>query len=429
MFGAGSLSVALVGVLLFPSTVIAEPPLSGGRVLRGIRSPALSAVVVSVRPIVEQLPPVRSEDSGKLRVVVQPVSTGPAVTGGSGLARFGVRTFVAQDDSTLLAAITDDGRIEHLRLFDSDEGHDRFHPAIGNKNRKPDLEAIVLVRVSAAFVRRIGGDPGRAKTVPVLILFGSGSVRGPRDRIAVVVPREPLSSSFVRVVTATSLYDRLRATTELTGPAGQLNVEAVAAVDGTAAVRIYNRGNSGPDSVTASVDLSTYDLLEYLAAARADATATFSARLRNPCRYDLGMSDNYAISVGEAIALPSRPELEGAGAILLAGIAEATTNAMDDGKTSGTALGLQLPRSHRLLFTPVMQDGKPASLKIEGLAVQSVSTVGRGRTRRLVMRVLGVVDSDDADPLVPSSLVELEVTVVNTRTPSGSEGPVVKSRS
>lgn len=413
MFGSGSLAFVLVVVLLVASTVIAEPPAPRARVLRGERSHALTAVVTSVRPIVDSRTPPHRGAGTSTRTVHEPDSEGPAVTGGSGLVRYGGWTFVAQDDSTQLAAIADDGCVEHLRLFDSDESRDRFHPAYGNKNRKPDLEAIVLVRVSAAFVRRIGGDPGRAKTIPVMILFGSGSVRGTRDRVAVVAPREPLSSSVVRVVTATDLYDRLRATRELTGASGQLNIEAVAAVDGTAAVRIYNRGNSGPDSVTASVDVSTYELLEYLAAARANEAAKFSAELRNPCHYDLGMSDNFAISVGEAIALPSRPELEGSGAILLAGIAEATTNAMDDGKTSGTALGLQLPGSHRLLFTPVIQDGKPASLKIEGLAVQSIRTVGRGRSRRLVMRVLGVVDSDDADPLVPSSLVELEVTVVH----------------
>lgn len=413
MFGTGSLAIAVLVGALVASTVIAEPPPPGPRITRGERSPALTAVVVSVRPIGEQLPPVHDRDTGKLRVIVEPVSTRPAVTGGSGLARYRGWTFVAQDDSTQLAAIADDGRIEHLRLFEQADGRDRFHPALGNKNRKPDLESIVLVRVSGAFVRRLGGDPGRARTIPVLILFGSGSVRGTRDRVAVVVPRHPLSSSVVRVVTATGLYDRLRTTPELTGSTGQLNIEAVAAVEGTAAIRIYNRGNSGPDSVTASVDVSTRELLAYLKTALADEAAPFSAELRNPCHYDLGMSDNFAISIGEAIALPSRPELEGSGAILLAGIAEATTNALDDGKTSGTALGLQLPGSHRLLFTPVMQDGKPASLKIEGLAVESIRTVGRGRSRRLVMRVLGIVDSDDPDPLVPSSLVDLEVTFVN----------------
>jgi len=61
-----------------------------------------------------------------------------------------------------------------------------------------------------------------------------------------------------------------------------------------------------------------------------------------------------------------------------------------------------------------MQDGKPSSLKIEGLAVQSIRSVGGRGSRRIVMRVLGVVDADHPDPSVPSQRVELEVTFVPT---------------
>ncbi|MCC6744712.1 MAG: hypothetical protein IT175_12715, partial [Acidobacteria bacterium] len=71
---------------------------------------------------------------------------------------------------------------------------------------------------------------------------------------------------------------------------------------------------------------------------------------------------------------------------------------------------LQLADGRRLLVTPVLHDGKPSGLKIEGLAVVSTLTKGSGSSRRLVMRIIGVVDSDDRDPSTPSSLVEIDLT-------------------
>lgn len=404
-----SLAVALILVVLVTGGVTARPPATGPTILRGERAPALSARVISVKPIVRG-----PGASRKAFVDTSGSASGPVVTGGSGLARLGGWLYLAQDDSSNLVAMDANGRMVQVRLFDAVEGRDRFHPAYGNKNRKPDVEAIVCVRASASVMRRLGGT---ARSQSILILFGSGSARDVRDRVAIVVPGRPLPTSVVRSVTATGLYDRLRGAPEMAGSSGQLNIEAAAAVDGGRAIRLYNRGNSGPGSVTASVDVSTGELLEYLVAARADVKSPFSAALGNPCQYDLGMSENFAISISEAIALPSRSELGGSGAILLSAIAEATTDALEDGKTSGTALGLQLAGSSQLLFTPVMQDGKPASLKIEGLAVASVHTRGRGRAKRLVMRVLGVVDADSTDPLVPSDLVELEVTFGKHQSP------------
>lgn len=397
-----ALSLALV--------VVAGSVASGGTpppptVVRGVVSPALTAKVLSVKPITPRRIPSKSRSKAK------PDRDGPAVTGGSGMFRIGQWTLVAQDDSSELAAISDDGRVMHVRVFDSDGGRDRFHPAYGNKNRKPDVEAIARVRMRASSVRRLGGDPGRKRNVDAVVLFGSGSIRGVRDRMAVIVPSQPLTTSVVRVVTATGLYDRLRAAKELTGASGQLNLEAAAPVADGTAIRLYNRGNSGPDSVTASVDISGQELLDYFLAASADSAVPCTAALQNPTHYDLGTSDGFAISIGEAIALPTRVAVGGAGALLIAGIAEATTNAIDDGATSGTVIGLQLAGSRGLLLAPVMQDGKPSSLKIEGLALTSMNVVGRGGSRRLVMRVRGVVDTDSPDPLVPSDLVELEVSL------------------
>lgn len=385
---------------LFVVVLMVAPSIGGSlairtRRLKGVASRNLTASIVSIRPIVHDAP-------GGSRI--------PAVTGGSGLARHLGMTLVAQDDSAELAAIAEDGRIAHVRLFDTADGRHRFHPAFGNKNQKPDIEAIVIVRASASTVRRLGGPAGEARTVPAILLFGSGSIRGVRDRMALVVPQRPFDRSFVRVAHATALYDTLRARPSLSGSAGALNIEAASSADGGATVRLYNRGNSGEGSVTASVDLAAADLLAYFEAAASDPAAPFVAPLRNPMQYDLGQSGGRAVTIGEAIALPSRPILGGAGAVLIAGIAEASANAIDDGATSGTTLGLQLADGRRLLVTPVLHDGKPSGLKIEGLAVVSTLTKGSGSSRRLVMRIIGVVDSDDRDPSTPSSLVEIDLT-------------------
>ncbi len=410
----GSLAIALVVVVLIANSVTADTPATGPAIVRAEASPSLSARVLSVGPFVHKVRVRQAKDG------VATASPGePAVTGGSGIVRYGGWTIVAQDDSSDFAAIADDGRVARLRLFDPVDGRDRFHPSFGNKNRKPDIEAIVRVRASANLVRRLGGNPGHARTSPVFLLFGSGSIRGVRDRVAIVVPSKTLTTSLVRVATATGLYDRLRATPQVTGANGQLNLEAAAAIDGGRAVRLYNRGNSGAGSITASVDIPTRELLDDLSSAIDASNGESAARFGNFKVYDIGSSGGFAISIGEAIALPKNAAFGGSGAILIAGIAEAATNAVDDGATSGTVIGLHLERDRRLLITPVMQDGKPSSLKIEGLAVQSIRSVGGRGSRRIVMRVLGVVDADHPDPSEPSQRVELEVTFVPTGTPSG----------
>ena len=66
----------------------------------------------------------------------------PAITSGSGIARVGPWIFVAQDDSTMLAARADDGRTDFLRLFPPVNGADRFLDTFNNKKAKPDLEAV-----------------------------------------------------------------------------------------------------------------------------------------------------------------------------------------------------------------------------------------------------------------------------------------------
>src|SRR6185369_6584191 len=130
------------------------------RTVTAVRSPALDARVLRASPIVA--PGRRDGDP-------------PAITGGSGLARVGRWTFVAQDDSTFLGAIADDGRVEAVRLFDPIAGADRFHVALKNKAVKPDMESITHIQVPHAEAAALAGVRSRTEAVDALLVVGSGS--------------------------------------------------------------------------------------------------------------------------------------------------------------------------------------------------------------------------------------------------------------
>ncbi len=321
----------------------------------------------------------------------------PAITGASGLARIGKWTFVAQDDSSLLAAMGDDGRIETVRVFDAIGGADRFHEALGNKKVKPDLEAITPIAIPRAAATALGG----ASAKEALLVVGSGSTPESRDRMAVVFPAPSLAASRVAAIRPRALYARMRTDTRLTG-GGVLNIEAVAVVDRGKTVRFYNRGNGPAGSVTASVDVPAAALVDYLVKAKSNPDAPFDTPLSNPTRYELGTSNGVAVSIGDAIVVagPKSSEM-----ILGAFVAEATIDPNEDGVTSGTQVGLQLPDG-TLLLAPVVGADGPSALKIEGLAVKKASW-SKGR---LTLDLTGVVDSDSKDPAVPSIVVELTVT-------------------
>jgi hypothetical protein len=207
-----------------------------------------------------------------------------------------------------------------------------------------------------------------------------------------------------------ALYARLRSEKQLTGDGGQLNVEAIAAVDGGRTLRFYNRGNGTAGSITASVDVVADALMASLARAVEDPSVPCSVELRRATRYDMGTSEGAPVSIGDAVAIPAG-KLGPREAILVTGVAEATTNANDDGATSGTIVGLQLARG-RLLVAPVVDANGPTSLKIEGLAIRDIRNTGTRRAPRYELALTGIVDADSADPRVPSTLVDLTVTYV-----------------
>lgn len=355
--------------------------------ISAVVSPLLEASILSTRSLVR-------DDSA------------PAVTAGSGMARVGAWIFVAQDDSTSLAAIGDDGTIHALRLFGPIDGADRFLDVLGNKQLKPDMEAVAIVRLSAETASRFGAPARAADAVMVL---GSGSVEDRRDHVAIVFPGTPLARSIVITVQARGLFDRLRNEPALVGE-GQLNIEGAAIVNDARTLRLFNRGNGG---VTASADVDVSALLEYLVRAKTSADASFGAAISNAIGYDLGTSRRgFPVSITDATViragLPEAPP-DAAGEILIvSAVAEETTDATIDGAISDTIIGL-MSADGSMLMTPLMQDGAPASHKIEGLAVRDAQWSGPHDKRELRVRLAGITDPDATEVSTASLLLEIEL--------------------
>lgn len=366
MFGAGP-SHAMDDAKQHVTTIVGERPA------------AISARILSTRPAL-------SPDGL------------PAVTAASGVVFHGGRAFIVQDDSTLLAVANPDGTFGAVRLFPAVAGADRFLDSLGNKRAKPDAEVIFALPARAG--RRVPGGLFRSAG---LVVMGSGSLAGARDRIAVVDPGTPRGSARVVTIEARSLYARLRAEPRLTGPGGQLNLEGGVVVDRGRALRLFQRGTAA-GAMVASVDLPLEPFLAYLAAARRSPDARFDVPFLRFRRYDLGATREgspIAITDATMARLPGAREL-----VLYSAIAEDTGDVTRDGTVSATTVGVELPAG-RLLLAPLLQGGKATSMKVEGLAVRSVDV--RGSTTRV--QLLGVVDPDATDPATPSTLVEIELTL------------------
>jgi len=387
----------------------------GARRVVAVRSPRLAARVISTRPAF-RLDPDTSAQS-------------PAITSGSGVCIAGWWLFVAQDDSSLVAAKGPDGSFESLRVFPSVGGSDRFTEAAGTKGLKPDLEAALTVAVPAAIARRIGAPPVQDRpTLEAVLLVGSGSKEVHRDRMALIFPAQDLADSTVVTVHASRFYETMRREPTLAGQDGDFNVEGVALVGRGRFLRFYNRGNGRPGSVVGSVDLPLEPFLDYLARASADSAASFGVPITRRCSYDLGRtSDGNWIGITDAITLPplagAPPGMEGEIRVFSA-IAEHTATAIADGYTSDSSICLELPDG-RLLIAPATGVANAASLKIEGLSVVTARWIGR--PAQLEINLVAVTDADSPDPGTPSTLARVEVTFrPSARAATEAPSPPVK---
>lgn len=295
--------------------------------------PALGVRVVGMREL-RYTAPAASEDDRP-----------PHVRAASGLAFLGGKLAVIQDDAAFIATVARD-EIGAIALPRGAGGRRRFEVGLGNKLEKLDLEACVAV-----------GDE--------LWAFGSGSAPV-RERIAVI-------GDATRVHEAAPLYRRVR---EELG--GAINLEGAAAVGGE--LWLFHRGNTGPgDRGAAIVRLECAALGRWL-----HGTGPLP-ELAGSSRFDLGSIGG--VRLGFTDAAPA------GGRVFYLAAAEASPNAIDDGRVIGSQLGVIDGDGGR---AAALEHGG-APLKAEGLAFDPHDP----------RRAWIAIDPDDIDH--PAALCELEL--------------------
>jgi hypothetical protein len=363
----------------------ASPPIAAG-----VRSAALTAVVTSIADS-----PVGKDATG------HPL---PAVAAGSGMATVGNWTYVAQDNSNMLAALGMEGATDVIRLFPPIDGADRFLKVLGNRKVKPDIEALVMIPAARDFASKLGVSKDDAKQ-GALFALASGSTAATHDRVALIYPNDVPARCRVIPILATGFYARMRAEQVVTSGSGAVTFEGAVMVNDGKAVRFFNRNKKGGHST--SIDVAAADLLDYLVRARKDPSVPFEAKLANPRQYDLGVSPlGTTITIGDATVIPGKlagaPKTMAKDVIVISAAAEE-----EDDTVAGALLGVLIPDG-TLLLAPLTGQENASGLKVEGLAVRSASWEGNGH--QLHAKLRGVVDPDAADPAVPSPLVEMDLT-------------------
>ena len=292
------------------------------------------------------------------------------VRAGSGVARFGDRLVVVQDDANFLAFVDPaTGETRAVPLPAGADGRRQFDDGRGNKHHKLDLEAVF-----AAPAR-----DGR----PLLVALGSWSTS--RRELIVTVTGRDERDAVATVHDAGTLYAALRADPEFAP--GELNVEGAALRGGL--VQLMSRGNGAargdsPSRNSAGV-LNWEALRAYL-----EAPAGAPPGLERVRQYDLGQLDGLPLGFTDAAVA--------AGDVLLfSAAAEDSPDATRDGLVTGSVLGVIDPDGSAR-WTPLRDPtGTPLTAKVEGI----VPATAEAR------RLFAVVDLDD--PTAASELWEVEL--------------------
>lgn len=306
------------------------------RTLTARLAPDLGVRVLSVRALRYSAPAAPEED--------RPLHPRAA----SGLTWMRGRLLVIQDDAGFLAAVSGD-EVAAIALPRGADGRRRFEVELGNKHHKLDLEACVAIDDE-------------------VWMFGSGSTAA-RDRIALLG-----QDQVVRIAGVAALYDRVRGAI-----GGPINLEGAACVGDE--LWLFHRGNTGPDDLGPAVVRFARTAVEaWVRGARADA----APEPTGCTRFDLGAIDGVRLGFTDAIAVGSR--------VYYLAVAEASPNAVDDGRVHGSQLGVIDGANVRA--APLAQGGAP--IKAEGLAFSSLR------------RAWIAIDPDDVD--APAQICEVELT-------------------
>ena len=256
----------------------------------------------------------------------------PHVRAASAIAVRGDELYIVQDDAAFIARVRGD-EVTAIALPAGPGGRRRFESSLGNKLDKLDLESCVILDDE-------------------LVAFGSGTLP---IREHVVRMR---FDGVARVEHARELYAQLRAA--LGGP---LNIEGVACVDDV--LWFCHRGNTHAGDAPAIL--------------RVERSLS---RVLGCERVDLGQADGVALGFTDACGIP--------GGIAFLATAEASDNAIDDGRVLASLLGA-IDRDG-LRTIPLALAGKP-----EAIAITTPD------------RAWITVDVDD--PAVPTTLYELEINL------------------
>ena len=263
-----------------------------------------------------------------------------------------------QDDANFIGVFDPEGaRTRAIALPSGHEGLRLFDDRRGNKAYKLDLEACVAVEHE--------GDT-------LLLALGSGST--PRREQIVLVRGWATEKPSVESVHLPRLYEALRA--ELAFAGSELNVEG-AIVDGNR-LRLFGRGNGAPrDGVLQANAVCELDWTVFLAHVRAPDRDPPPLPV-NVARYDLGTLDGVPLGFTDATMWR--------GGTLYTAAAEASPDAVRDGRVVGSVIGLLDPGAPR--WAPLTEpSGRPFEGKVEGVVA----------SRDAPDRLYVAVDADDPD--------------------------------
>jgi hypothetical protein len=291
---------------------------------------------------------------------------------GSGLAWFGDRLALIQDDANFLALIDPKtGVVEAVTLAAGPGGKRIFDDTRGTKHLKLDLEACLAIR---------------HPTYTEFFAFGSGS-KAVRERILVArYDHFARSVTHQRVVGANSLYAGLTRARHFGG--SELNLEG--AVLQGAHLLLFQRGNGAvlnghrpPNAVGKLLWSAFVPYIESGGLAPAP-------KLEHVTVYDLGATEGVPNTFTDATLGPN-------GTIVFLASAENSNSTVNDGEILGAYIGEIHPDGSARIGPFLDEHGKPLRAKAEGIALDAADP----------RKAWAVIDMDD--PERPCELVELRL--------------------